>query len=140
MSTIRYPKYKESGVAGLDLVPIHWQQIRLQYLLLPGREGIRLGPFGSSIKLEDMVPNGLKVYGQENVIYRDFSLGDRFLSASKFAELSEYEIGPGDVLVTMAGTAGRCQVVPEGVCRGLMDSHLVRMRFADDRIWPSVIP
>jgi type I restriction enzyme, S subunit len=69
-----------------------------------------------------------KVYGQENVITNDFTRGDRFISMSKFRELSVYEIRPGDILITMMGTSGRCAIVPKTVMPGIMDSHLLRIR------------
>jgi type I restriction enzyme S subunit len=114
--------------------------MQLRFLLLDGKDGIRIGPFGSSIKIEHLVSEGIKVYGQENVIYRDFEAGDRRITEGHFCELSEYEIRGGDVLVTMAGTAGRCQAVPDRVEKGIIDSHLVRMRFPTEGVHAPFIP
>ena len=140
MSFPRYPKYKDSGVEWLGEVPEHWRTMQLRFLLLDGKDGIRIGPFGSSIKIEHLVSEGIKVYGQENVIYRDFEAGDRRITDGHFRELSEYEIRGGDVLVTMAGTAGRCQAVPDRVEKGIIDSHLVRMRFPTEGVHAPFIP
>ena len=140
MSFPRYPKYKDSGVEWLGEVPEHWRTMQLRFLLLDGKDGIRIGPFGSSIKIEHLVSEGIKVYGQENVIYRDFEAGDRRITEGHFCELSEYEIRGGDVLVTMAGTAGRCQAVPDRVEKGIIDSHLVRMRFPTEGVHAPFIP
>ena len=115
-----------SGIA--DEIPGTWISKKVKFLLKPGKEGLRIGPFGSSLKLEDMVESGIRVFGQENVIKENFSVGSRFISNEKYAELHEYTISPGDILVTTMGTTGRVIVVPDSVDCGIMDSHLVRMR------------
>ena len=52
-----------------------------------GKYGIKAGPFGSSIKKETYKPYGYKVYGQEQVIADDFTIGDYFIDEEKFQEL-----------------------------------------------------
>ncbi|GMQ53395.1 restriction endonuclease subunit S [Halopseudomonas aestusnigri] len=124
-----YPNYKSTGVEWLSEIPVHWELIRLRFLLLDGAEGIKIGPFGSQLTSDMLVEVGYKVYGQENVIAGDFDKGRRYITDEKFSEMSVYEIRPNDLLVTMMGTAGRCKVVPEAISAGVMDSHLLRMRF-----------
>ena len=119
---------KESGVEWLGEIPEGWSVKPLKYALKDGREGIKIGPFGSSLKLEIMVPEGIKVYGQENIIKDDFSVGHRFITKSKFEELKVYELLSGDVVVTTMGTTGKSKVVPINIRRGIMDSHLIRIR------------
>ena len=91
-------------------------------------DGIKMGPFGSALTLDSLSEAGYRVYGQENVMQKDFSCGQRFLSEDRYAELFAYGVRPGDVLLTMMGSAGRCAVVPDGIEPGIMDSHLVRLR------------
>lgn len=130
-------KYKKTGIDWIPEVPEHWDIVRLKWVLKNG-EGIKIGPFGSSLKLQDLDDNGIRVYGQENVIKDDFSLGKRFLSKEKFEELSVYEVFPQDILVTMMGTTGKCKLVPEDAEKGIMDSHLIRLR-ANDKIRPEFL-
>lgn len=130
-------KYKKTGIHWMTEVPTHWEIVRLKWVLRTG-EGIKIGPFGSSLKLEDLDDNGIRVYGQENVIKDDFSLGKRFLSKDKFEELSVYEVFPNDILVTMMGTTGKCKLVPENAEKGIMDSHLIRLR-ANEKIRPAFL-
>lgn len=130
-------KYKKTGVDWIPEVPEHWDIVRLKWVLKNG-EGIKIGPFGSSLKLQDLDDNGIRVYGQENVIKDDFSLGKRFLSKDKFEELSVYEVFPQDILVTMMGTTGKCKLVPKDAEKGIMDSHLIRLR-TNDKIRPEFL-
>lgn len=128
-----YPAYKDSGVEWLEKAPEHWDLFTLRRKLQE-YEGIEIGPFGSQLKLDQMSTSGYKVYGQANVIATDFARGSKFVSRAKFDELSACSVLPGDLLVTMMGTSGRCAVVPNGVTPGIMDSHLLRLRTSADLI------
>ena len=131
MSLPRYPKYKDSGVEWLGEVPEHWTPIRVRFLLRPGVDGMKIGPFGSQLTTDMYDDSGAyKVYGQENVIARDFVLGRRRIDEGKFRELAVYRISPGDLLITMMGTSGKCDMVPPHVEAGVIDSHLLRLRLA----------
>lgn len=122
-----YPVYKDSGIGWLGKVPEKWELKRVR-TVLRDRDGIKIGPFGSALKSEVMQDSGYKVYGQEHVINGNFQLGDKYVDQSKFDELSACEIEPGDLVVSMMGTTGKCQVVPDNIERGIMDSHLLRIR------------
>ena len=115
-----YPKYKDSGIEWLGDIPEHWNKIRIKYLLFGGKEGIKIGPFGSSLKLEIIKDKGFKVYGQENIIEDNFKLGHKYIDEEKFNELRVYQIFPGDVVVTMMGTTGKAKIVPEDIDDGIM--------------------
>lgn len=119
---------KDSGIEWLGKIPKHWQLKRLKHLLNDDM-GIKIGPFGSALKSEFITSSGYKVYGQENVIADDFNVGYRYIDQAKFSELAVYELLAGDVIVTMMGTTGKSKVVPDGIPVGIMDSHLIRMRF-----------
>lgn len=129
MSFPRYAEVKDSGVEWLGDVPAHWAPTRLRFLLRDGSDGLKIGPFGSQLTSEMLDESGAyKVYGQENVIANDFSKGSRYIGEEKFKDLSVYEICSEDLLITMMGTSGRCDVVPSDIAPGIMDSHLLRMR------------
>ena len=119
----------------LQKFPTQWNTVQIRRKLRDA-DGIRIGPFGSALTLDQMVEEGFKVYGQENVIAEDFTIGIRYISPTKYAELKNCSIDRGDLLVTMMGTTGRCCVVPEGLAEGIMDSHLIRLRFQDHEANP----
>ena len=130
---------KDSGVEWLGEIPAHWEILSLRRKLQDGQKGIKIGPFGSSLKLDIMQDSGWKVYGQENIIAGDFSLGDRYVDDDKYKELETCSTGPGDILITMMGTMGCCQVVPSAAEIGLMDSHLLRIRVKQTELLPKFI-
>lgn len=80
----------------------------------------KIGPFGSLLKKGELVDDGFAVAGIENVLPNQFVAGfRRYVTAAKFAELSQYRLMPDDVAVTTMGTIGRAAVVP-GQCPGMM--------------------
>jgi len=128
---------KNSGVDWFGYIPESWNCKKIKYLLIDERDGIRIGPFGSSLKLDHLSELGTyKVYGQENLINDDFSLGDKYVDDEKFAELSNCELLPDDITVSMMGTIGKCSIVPQNIERGIMDSHLIRIRLDKEKISP----
>jgi type I restriction enzyme S subunit len=128
-----YQKYQDSGVKWLGDIPEHWEVKRFKFILQDGYEGLKIGPFGNQIKSEKLSSSGnYKVYGQENIINQDFALGYRYLEDDLFQELSIYEIKVNDLLITMMGTSGRCYIVPENFQKGIMDSHLIRLRLSNN--------
>ena len=122
-------KMKDSGIEWIGEIPEHWELNKLKYVIRNGKEGIKIGPFGSSLKLDDMdESNPYKVYGQENIINNDFTRGNRFITQEKFNEMCGYQLFSGDIVISMMGTIGKCKVIPLGIQPGIMDSHLIRLR------------
>jgi type I restriction enzyme, S subunit len=120
---------KDSGVEWIGEIPIHWEIKKVKYLLHM-HDGIKIGPFGSSLKLDTLTISGIKIYGQGNVIKDDFQHGHRYMPFERFEkDFTQYEILDGDVLVTMMGTTGKSKVFRGSYKRGILDSHLLRLRF-----------
>jgi type I restriction enzyme, S subunit len=66
---------KDSGIDWLGIIPTHWEAVRVKNTLL---ERIS-GPFGSSLIKDSYAGNTYRVYGQEQVIPGDFSVGDYYI-------------------------------------------------------------
>jgi type I restriction enzyme S subunit len=115
---------KDSGVEWLGEVPAHWEVKRLKHLA----ESIKAGPFGSALTKDMYVTEGYRVYGQEQVIPEDFSIGDYYISADKFLELKQYEVEAGDILISCVGTFGKIAVVPDHIESGIINPRLIRLR------------
>lgn len=110
-----------------------WTYSELPDVLKSGKDGIKIGPFGSQLKKEFLVNNGpYRVYGQENIYVNDFRIGSRYISKEKFADLQSCELLPGDIVISTMGTIGKCAIVPDYIVKGIMDSHLIRLRLNQD--------
>lgn len=100
----------------------------------------KIGPFGSSLKKDELVPQGIPVIGIENVVGQKLTKPfRRFITDQKFRELADYQIFPGDILVTTMGTIGKAAVVPPNIEKMIIDSHLFRMRIDKSRVNPDYL-
>jgi type I restriction enzyme S subunit len=91
------------------------------------KDGVKAGPFGSSLKKEFYSKSGVRIYGQEQVIAGDFAVGDYYISLDMFEDFSAYEVQPGDLLISLVGTFGKVVVVPKGIERGIINPRLLKI-------------
>ncbi|MDF4206863.1 restriction endonuclease subunit S [Pseudomonas protegens] len=126
---------KDSGVEWLGEVPAHWTVSPLKFLV----EEKVAGPYGASLTKAMYTDSGYRVYGQQQVISDDFSIGDYYISEEKFSEMQRYVVFPGDVLVSVMGTIGRVSVVPFGVEVGIINPRLVRYKFSSSKVTPEFV-
>ncbi|MBI2227519.1 MAG: restriction endonuclease subunit S [Deltaproteobacteria bacterium] len=97
------------------------------------------GPFGSSLTKESYGGDTYRVYGQEQVIPGDFTIGDYYIPEAKFRTMTRYAVAPGDVLLSCVGTFGRAAVVPEGIEPGIINPRLILLRPARGVIVPDYL-
>ena len=115
-----------------------WEQRKVPELLKNSSSAMKIGPFGSALKKEYFVEEGVKVYAQENVFTGDFSIGSYYITEDKYKELQSCELYPGDLVISMMGTIGACAIFPENMEKGIMNSHLLRLQF-DNEVVPKYI-
>lgn len=75
---------------------------------------VAMGPFGSSIKVDTFVSDGVPVIIGRNL--EDFYVSDRdfrFISDEHAARLSRALVSAGDIVITHRGTLGQVSLVPE---------------------------
>lgn len=121
--------YKQSP---LGWIPKEWDAGTIGSYL-DGEQGIKPGPFGSSIKKEAYSESGFKVYGQEQVIAGDQEIGSYFVPLRKFQELQDFAVEVGDVLISLVGTIGKVLVLKDPLELGIINPRLMRLR-PDSRI------
>ena len=120
--------------------PNEWTVEALEALLAPAPNSIRSGPFGSALLKNELVETGIPFLGIDNIHVERFEADfKRFVSERKFRELSRYRVFPGDVVITIMGTVGRCCVIPKDLEIALSSKHLWAMTFDVKRVVPELI-
>lgn len=113
--------------------PSRWKQETIQRLIEKDKHALKAGPFGSALKKDCYVPEGYKVYGQEQVISGDENLGDYYISEDKYQELINCKVTPNDVLISLVGTVGKVLILSEHCQKGIINPRLIKISL-DQRI------
>lgn len=124
----------------LGWLPKEWSWASIDGLLAKTFSPMRSGPFGSALLKEELVETGIPLLGIDNVFVEHFEpTFRRFVSPRKFTELIRYSVFPGDVIITIMGTVGRCCVVPDTIEEALSSKHLWTMTFDREQVIPELI-
>lgn len=112
-------------------LPEGWEFVRIPHVLALTNDPIRRGPFGSSLKKDMFEPKSnetTKVYEQQNAIKKDYTLGSYYISTKKHPNLNSFLTGPGDILISCAGTIGETYKLPETAPVGIINQALLKIR------------
>lgn len=128
---------KNSGIQWIGEIPDNWECVKVKHILHQSKDGIKIGPFGSSLTGKVDTKGDFKVYGQWNIVGKDFTAGRNYVGKDTYESLNSYVIVAGDILVSMMGTVGKCAIIPKGLLPGIMDSHVVKVRLDTSKMIPS---
>lgn len=111
-------------------IPSHWKWIRF------GNIGLfKKGPFGSALTKSMFVPKGentVKVYEQQHAINKDNTLGTYYITREYFDDsMGGFEVLPGDIIVSCAGTIGETYIMPDDIEQGIINQALMRVTLAE---------
>ncbi len=107
-------------------IPSNWKWIRF------GEVGLfKKGPFGSALTKSMFVPKTdetIKIYEQQHAIKKDATLGTYYISREYFeSNMTGFEVKPGDIIVSCAGTIGETYIMPPQIEQGIINQALMRI-------------
>ncbi len=121
------PPLTADELAELPELPEGWGWVKVDSYCDAGRNSIKAGPFGSSLKKGFYVKEGYKVYGQEQVISGDWKYGDYFIDEARYIDLESCKVKSFDILISLVGTLGKVLVLPENITPGVINPRLVKI-------------
>ncbi len=113
-----------------------WQNVSIMQLIEEGKHAIKAGPFGSALKKECYVPSGYKIYGQEQVIAGDETIGDYYIDESKYKELINCKVAPDDILISLVGTVGKVLILSQNCQAGIINPRLIKVTLDKSKMLP----
>jgi type I restriction enzyme S subunit len=106
---------------------VSWKRVSLAELC-SNPDDIRCGPFGTQLNKSEFRDEGIPLWGIKQVNVQ-FSIPTKeFLDTSTATRLKQYDLRPGDLVMTRKGTVGNCATYPSNFPLGVMHSDLLRIR------------
>ncbi len=125
---------RDSGIPWLGNVPKHWEVKKLSRVTVSRCDG----PFGSGLKSEHYVDEGVRVIRLQNIEFAEFDDEDKaFIDPEYYRELGDHDVYPGDLLVAGLGDGknpvGRACKAPGNLGPAMVKADCFRYRFEEGK-------
>lgn len=116
--------------------PKGWDTPLIENVVANEKNALKAGPFGSALKKEYYVESGYKIYGQEQVISGDHTIGNYYIDKERYKALENCAVQAGDVLISLVGTYGKLLIIPDEFEPGIINPRLMKITFDKNKVNP----
>ena len=114
-----------------------WQVLTIDEIRAPAKGSIAIGPFGSRMKSDCYVDDGVRVVRGTNISSGRTFAGDFvFITAEKAGELGNANLYPGDLVFPHRGSIGEVGVVPDDGRKYVISSSLMKLTCDESKALP----
>ena len=113
-----------------------WKEYKLGEILQS--KGYIRGPFGSALKRDELLDDGIPVYEQQHAIYnkRVFRF---FINEAKYEEMKRFAVQTDDIIISCSGTVGEVSIIKEDDPKGIISQALLLLRVNTALILPKFL-
>jgi type I restriction enzyme S subunit len=100
-------------------------------------EPVKCGPFGSALKKEEYIKEGIPVWVMDNIQNYNFNEnGCLFINEEKYGDLKSYSATNGNIIISRAGTVGKMSVINSKYVKSIISTNLIKISLDESRISP----
>ncbi len=127
---------KDSGIAWIGKIPVNWELCRLKNLLANVDRPIVDGPFGSDMKNEEYVDDGVPIIQLGNIRFTYHKLTPlKFVTPSKAKQLSGHIAKSGDIVIAKMMPAGKAAIVSNKYPKFVISADCIRVIFDKSKVY-----
>lgn len=106
-----------------------WRYSTLSKFVADKKFAIVDGPFGSQMKVQDFVEQGIPIVEMEHLKNKFLEPDklDRYITHKKFEELIRSSVFPDDIIISKTGSLGYISIVPSSIEKALITSRLAKI-------------
>lgn len=127
---------KHVALVNNKFLDINYPIVKLKDILRVG--GYIRGPFGSSLKRDELKYEGFPIYEQQHAIH-DSRIFRYYVDEVKYKELIRFKIKPNDLIISCSGTIGKVSIIKNNDPIGIISQALLILRINNNIILPEYL-